>query len=583
VILRPYQREAVDAALLKLETGNPLIIAPTGAGKTIMLSSLIGEVAPRLGNGITMVLQHRTELVKQNSEKFLKVNKGAPIGYFTGKSRLGLGSAKTIFATVQTIGKQSFRDHWKLPIDLLAIDECHHTGANSYGETVEFLEARNPALRVAGFTATPEGGAGLGDVYDETTYNIEIDTLIEDGYLVQPDSWMIDIGLNEPIAELGEQRNRISDAAYNRKLADIYKPKLDQVVKTWEERADDRHTVVFATTIEQGKEVAQTFRDRGHSAMAISSKMSQADIRHYVDAFARGEFHVLVNVAILTEGYDCPPIDCVVLMRSCSSHPTMVQMVGRGLRPVDPKEYPWSKKKDCLVLDFGDTIRTHGTLGVDSNVKAIKDQKEAEDILGQDIEIVRCPSCDKLVTPKGYECPECGELLMEVIEGPAGKMPDFKRELKNFKMEHAKLTRFSPFRWIDIQPWVKDAKGETMISTGIDSWVVMVGADSDWLGIGGGSSEPTRVISRGKSRVVFAQANNFMSEIETSDSAKKSRSWMRLEPSNKQVQMLKGYKAHNYQETVHGMTRHDASCLITFFKNQHRIDRAISEEEFHNA
>ncbi len=382
MILRDYQKEAVkNTKKALLENNNTLIVAPTGAGKTIILSALINELAGEekknedlFGLGKTVVLQHRLELVKQNSEKFIRV---APefadrTSILTGQEKNAQGDV--VFATVQTLSTKGGMKRIQR-LDYLIVDEAHHVAASTYTDVIDHYRDINSNLKVVGLTATADraDGKGLGDVFDNVAFKIDTDLLIQMGYLVPPDSYVMDIGLNDEIKKLGKKKKRLSEDAYNKELFGIYKPFLYRIEEEWFKKAPGRHSICFCTCIDEALELCESFKEKGHKAGVVHSRMHQKDIRTVIDQFHSGVIQVLFNVAILTEGFDCPTVNCVILTRSCSAKSTLIQMVGRGLRPIVEEKDKWMEKTDCMVLDFGDSLKTHGTLRSDVNIEKIKE------------------------------------------------------------------------------------------------------------------------------------------------------------------------------------------------------------------
>ena len=576
MILRPYQEEAINATEKALNHyGNTLVIAPTGAGKTIMMASTIDRLK-RKRSGKTVIIQHRLKLVEQNAHKFVQMNGDRySVGVLTGNIRET--DAEVIFATVQTLEKNL---ELVGEVSHFIVDEAHHAAADSYYKCIEYLKELNDNMVVLGYTATAErsDGKGIGDVFSNVAYRVEIDLLIELGYLVPPDSYIIDIGVDKEVAEVTAQINTLSDAARDEKLTEIYKPHLGRIVEEWENKARERHTVVFCTTIEQAESLVCEFRLKDHDARVIHSYMKQIEVQETTKAFDAGEFHVLVNVAILTEGYDCPPVDCIMLVRGCSSQSTMTQMLGRGLRIIEPDQYDWSNKTDCMILDFGDSVRVHGTLRCDANLKEIRKKRHSDNPFS-----ITCPHCEKLIIVdiETSDCPECGGTVVKAIEdelagiGAGGSGPDRgpghdKIVLTDWKMTAAKLTGYSPFAWVDLtESELNGLNHQVFVASGFRAYVTIIKKEDKCVAVGRCEGGYHKVIGSGREKVVFAQANNFMSNNETSTSSRKSANWMRRPISAKQLNALK--KVGWTYDPNSGMNRYKASCLMSYLFNRDRI------------
>ena len=155
-------------------------------------------------------------------------------------------------------------------------------------------------------------------------------------------------------------------------MADILDtvPLNSRVVEEWKKRASDRKTVIFCSNIAHAENVTETFRKHGVKANMVSSRMSREERQKILGDLESDRIQVLVNVAILTEGGDYPPISCVILLRCSSYKSTMIQMIGRGLRTVDAQIHPNFNKEDCIVLDFGISTLLHGNLEQEVDLNA---------------------------------------------------------------------------------------------------------------------------------------------------------------------------------------------------------------------
>lgn len=579
MILREYQKEAVNAAWEKLKThDNTLIIAPTGAGKTIILSALIeslhaGDSEPGLfGLKKTVVLQHRLELVKQNSEKFLRV---APdflldTSILTGTEKDAGGMV--VFATVQTLSTESGLK--AVPhIDYLVIDEAHHSAADTYLDTISHYREINPGLKVIGLTATAEraDGKGLGDVFTNVAYKIPTDMLIDMGYLVPPNSYVMDIGISEEIDGLAPEKKRMSEDKFNKVLAGLYEPVHYRIEEEWSRMASSKHTICFCTTIDEAEAMSDLFSAKGHAAHFIHSKLPQKVNRIIIDQFHRGDHQILFNVGILTEGFDCPTVNCVMLMRSCSAKSTMIQMVGRGLRPIVEEKDRWMEKLDCMVLDFGDSLKTHGTLRSDINLEKVQVARKTSTIIQ-----LLCPECHKLILVEEADefCPKCGERIFEAIDEAANKDTSSPEgtgriPLKNFSMVPIDLTKNSPFEWMSMTKIFPNIEDTIMVASGTNHFVAMQEMETDvWLAIGmPGKGEP-ECLGIGRESMAFAYCNNYMSMNENSSSSKKQAVWHHETPTDKQYKFIKNRGWNPDMGDKHPENKYEASCVISFIINK---------------
>ena len=236
MLLRPYQEVAIKDASKALDKhSNTIVVAPTGAGKTIMLSALVGNRHKK--NKSVLILQHRDELVAQNNMKFVKVNPSISTSIVDGSQKNWDGDV--VFSMVQTLSRENNLSTMR-PIDMLVIDESHHAAAESYKKVIYKVRNDNPQSEIVGFTATPNRGdkKGLRDVFDNCSHQIEVATLIREGFLVPPKAFVIDVGVQE---ELRNVRKTVDDFDMS-EVEGIMNTTVinERVVYEWQEKASDR-------------------------------------------------------------------------------------------------------------------------------------------------------------------------------------------------------------------------------------------------------------------------------------------------------------------------------------------------------
>ena len=542
--LRPRQRDFVQRCIDALESkGNTLGIAPTGAGKTVMLSA----VAKRMG-GRALILQHRDELVAQNRSTFKAVAPEIETDLYTAARKRW--SPGVTFGMVQTLCRQDNLE--SMPkLDLLVIDEAHHVAANSYRNIINHARTINPALKVFGVTATPQrgDGAALRQAFDNISDVITLGELISSGFLVKPRFFVIDCDIRGDLAKVKttatdfdmEQVSKIMDKqAVN-----------DRVIQEWKDKAGDRKTVVFCSTVSHAEHVMEGFKQAGIKTDLVHGDLPDLARRKVLKAFDKGEIQVLINVAVLTEGWDCQDVSCVVLLRPCSYKGTMIQMIGRGLRKVDPARYPNALKSDCIVLDFGYSLLTHGSI-------------ESDPTVGQDREsggrTKACEGCGMEI-PAGVKiCPVCGH----IHETEAGEREP-RKPLEEFVMTEIHLMELSPYRWQDM------FDGAVTMANGIDAWACLVDHDGMWHAVGGRRETSVNLLNRSKDKLqALASADDFLRAHGDKEAAKKTKRWLSQPASDKQLSLLGLAGGMPF-----GMTKYLACCLITWKINEPRIQRTI--------
>ncbi len=403
MILRPYQEVAVSDACNALDKhGNTLIVAPTGAGKTIMLSALVGKRHEK-GRRV-LVIQHRDELVSQNKAKFEKVNPYITTSIVNGTVKHWDGEA--VFSMVQTMSRdRNLRD--RPMFDMVVVDEGHHAAAPTYMKVINAVLEDNDSAEIVGFTATPNRGDGKGlrSVFNNCAHQIELATLIREGFLVRPKSFVIDLGVGEQldnVTKRGKEYDMEEVAAImDRQVIN------DRIVSEWTEKASGRKTVVFCSTVSHAEHVCDSFINSGVKANFVTGETDKDERAQMLHDLEFGDLQVIVNVAVLTEGFDAPPVSCVILTRPCSQKGTMVQMIGRGLRILDPELYPNTVKTDCIVMDFGTSIITHGGLDETANLDGAHKSE------GGEAPTKICPDCGSEVSANTRICPICEHEFQE--------------------------------------------------------------------------------------------------------------------------------------------------------------------------
>ncbi|MBW7860874.1 MAG: DEAD/DEAH box helicase [Rhodocyclaceae bacterium] len=543
MLLRPRQKQFVERSLSALDThGNALGVAPTGAGKTIMLSAVAGRAVGGT-DAKACVLAHRDELTSQNRSKFARVNPNITTSVVDAREKAWNG--QVTFAMVPTLARSSNLD--ALPtLDLLVIDEAHHAAAESYRRIIDRARDRNPDCRIYGVTATPNRGdrKGLRPVFSNVADQIRLGELIASGHLVPPRTFVIDVGVQH---QLGQVRKTVDDFDMDAVDAIMNRaPVTDAVIRHWQEKAGDRQTVVFCSTVDHARNVAAAFAAAGAPSGLVHGDMSAAERRATLSAYAAGELRVVVNVAVLTEGWDHPPTSCVVLLRPSSYKSTMIQMIGRGLRTVDPAEHPGVIKTDCIVLDFGTSTLMHGALEQDVDLDGREASGEAPS--------KECPDCGAEVPIATMECPLCGHLWER--DEDAGSEP-----LGAFVMSEIDLLKRSSFRWVDLF-----GDDGALIANGFSAWGGVFFLNGRWYGVGGLQREQPRLLAVGERTVCLAAADDWLNEHESDESAHKTRRWLNQPPTDKQLAWLPAEYRQDF-----GLTRYQASALLSFRFNRAAI------------
>jgi superfamily II DNA or RNA helicase len=341
--LRPYQIEVKNKVYNSLKAGNKHILLqlPTGAGKTILFTSIAKEAIEKGGKTV-WVLVHRKELIDQTIQKAAK--------YGLQFSVIQQDYAYRPFvqyqvASVQTLVRRL--DNINYPPDLIITDECHHSLAESYKK----IYAKYPASFHIGVSATPirTNGEGFVDIFDDIVCGPSVKKLIVDGWLVKPRIFA------HPLT-FDLSKVKITAGDYNEKaLYEAYKDNFTygNLVESWRSKAECKKTVVFAINVEHSKSIINAYTKENIPAEHIDGTTPKSERDAIIRRFRDGTTLVLSNVGIVTEGFDLPDIEAVQLVRPTKSLGLYLQIVGRGLRPAN-------NKAEAIILDHSNSIFAHG-------------------------------------------------------------------------------------------------------------------------------------------------------------------------------------------------------------------------------
>lgn len=333
--LRPYQVEAIAAIEEAERRGvrRPLLGLPTGTGKTVIFAALI-----RKRGGRALVLAHRDELLTQATDKIRQIDPGARMGLV--KAEANEIEAPVVVASMQTLARQSRLARLPRQFETVVVDEAHHATADSYRRVLEWT-ADSPL--VLGVTATPEraDNASLGEVWDEVVYSRSLLEMIRAGYLV--DLRGLRVRLDVDFSRLRVSHGDFVDTEAAAVLTAADAPA--HACAAYLEHAAGRKALLFTPTVELAHLMAEAFRDGGVSAEAVDGSLPLEERRAILARLRSGETQVVANCAVLTEGFDEPSVDCVIIARPTRSRILYVQMIGRGTRT-------FPNKSDCLVIDL---------------------------------------------------------------------------------------------------------------------------------------------------------------------------------------------------------------------------------------
>jgi len=333
--LRPYQQEAKEAIFEQWDKGikKTLLVLPTGCGKTIVFAK-VTEDCVRRGNRV-LILAHRGELLEQASDK---IRKSTGLGCAMEKAEESCQGSwfRVVVGSVQTLMRE--KRLGQFPADYfqtIIIDEAHHCISDSYQRVLKHF----PEAQVLGVTATPDRGdmRNLGAYFESLAYEYTLPKAIKEGFLSPIKALTLPLKID--MANVGVQ-------AGDFKASDIgtaLDPYLYSIAEEMKKYCHDKKTVVFLPLVKTSQKFRDILNENGFQAAEVNGdSQNRAEI---LEAFEKGAYNVLCNSMLLTEGWDCPSVDCVVVLRPTKVRSLYCQMVGRGTRLSPGKEH-------LLLLDF---------------------------------------------------------------------------------------------------------------------------------------------------------------------------------------------------------------------------------------
>lgn len=333
--LRPYQQQARDRIHAEWDAGHTrtLLVLPTGTGKTIVFASVAADQV-RAGDRV-LILAHRGELLEQAADK-LQRSTGLVSAVEKAESTCLDSWFRVVVGSVQTLQRTARLE--RFPQDYfgtIIIDEAHHAITDGYRRILDYFSG----AKVLGVTATPDRGdmRNLGEVFDSLAFEYKLTDAIKEGYLCKIMAQTIPLQLDITSVTMGGGDYAVGD------LGTALDPYLEQIAAEMARRCKSRKTVVFLPLIKTSQKFRDLLNTYGFRAAEVNGQSE--DRRQVLADFDAGKYNVLCNSMLLTEGWDCPSVDCVVVLRPTKVRSLYSQMVGRGTR-LSPG------KTDLLLLDF---------------------------------------------------------------------------------------------------------------------------------------------------------------------------------------------------------------------------------------
>lgn len=406
---RWYQTEADEAVWqwMLQNPGNPLLVLPTGAGKSISIAMLCQRAMRH--DARVIVLAHRKELLQQNAEKIRALLPGVSVGLHSAGLKTRDVEQQVLVAGIQSIYKRAYEIGRR---ELVLIDEAHLLSDDEntmYGRFIGDLKKVNPRSRVVGLTATPYRTGewplcGRDKLFSRIAYEVATGRLIADGFLCPITNKSADAAVDTSNIKLrgGEFIPQDMERAFD------VDDKVANACREIVSRCHDRHSVlVFSSGVRHAEHVAECLASlSGERVGVVTGDTFPMERTQLLADFKAQSLRWLVNCDVLTTGFDAPCIDAIAVLRATMSPGLFAQIVGRGLRLHESKQ-------NCLVLDFGGNIQRHGSIDDPAYGRASVKQGggSREAVAVNNGRGIQCPACHCDIAANSRECPECGFLL----------------------------------------------------------------------------------------------------------------------------------------------------------------------------
>lgn len=444
--LRDYQKNMINDIGYEYENGKQSVclVGPCGCGKTVMVGWMTAAAA--LKGSKVLFLVHRQELIDQSSATFaaMNINHGIIAAKYPQQydKAVQIGSVQTVVKRLDKIS----------PPDFIIVDECHHVIANTYKRII----AEFPKALVLGVTATPErmGGQGLGDVFSSMVIGPEVKELIGWGNLAPYDLYAPPLKF-----DAGAMRVRFGDFV-KQDLENTMDDSalIGDVIETYQKLADGMRAICYCVSVAHSEHMAECFRLAGIAAEHIDGETDKNVRNRVINDFRDGKIKVICNVDLISEGFDVPAMEAVILARPTQSLTLYIQQAMRAMRP--DKNNPG---KRAVIIDHAGNVFRHG-LPDEEREWSLESKAKKKRKSNREIAVRACPNCYQVHEPAPV-CPFCGfeypknqrERMPEQKDGELLKVEELERKQRRQEvgrartikeLEHIAISRGYSMRWV---------------------------------------------------------------------------------------------------------------------------------------
>jgi len=405
---RGYQKASIDSASKALSLNDKvLIVAPTGSGKSIIISSIIDRALQKNKNKRILVLAHQGHLLVQLEKTIKKINSDIDTGIYCASENRKEFWSQIVFASRDSLGR---KPSCAGQFDIIIIDEAHVVSLTCGSESDDTYYSRiiktQAAPKIIGLTATP-WRLGNGLIYgqdcffESLAFDIKMDDLITEGYLCRP------VFPDSKTKVIDTKNIKITNGDFNKKeLEKVTEPDpiIDKCLSIWEAESLDRKvSLFFCCSRVHGQKVKAKIESKIiGEVLYIDGELSGENRVKELDKIKKGHYEAIVNIGVLTTGFDAPIIDCIVFLRATASASLFVQMAGRGLRTN-------KDKKNCLMLDMAGNFERFGSI---QKPWVPEKRSSKENVLNESLSLKMCPSCGEYLAPATTQCPICYHIFL---------------------------------------------------------------------------------------------------------------------------------------------------------------------------